>query len=114
MTKTASRLDLLLAMRAILYTDLLSPGEKAAGCAILSHYNEDTGECDPGAQRVAALVGVKRDTSSQRSASSARATPTIPPRRAGSACSSARPMAANRTATPTRSTGRVAVSSPSF
>lgn len=62
MNKVASRLDLLLAMRVILYARDLSPPQKAVGCAIAAHYNEETGQCDPGIERIADLVGVKRDT----------------------------------------------------
>jgi hypothetical protein len=62
MPKVASRADQLIAYRAILCVPGLSPGERAVGCAILSHFNEDTGQCDPGVARLAAMVGVKRDT----------------------------------------------------
>ncbi len=62
MPKLVSRADLLTAHRAILYATGLTPGEKAVGCAIVSHYNEDTGQCDPSASRLAKLIGVKRDT----------------------------------------------------
>lgn len=62
MPKVVSRADLLTAHRAILYASGLTPGEKAVGCAIVSHYNEDTGQCDPSATRLAKLIGVRRHT----------------------------------------------------
>jgi hypothetical protein len=62
MTKFVSRASMLRAIKAVLSAGGLSPGEKAVGCAIISHFNEDTGQCDPGATRLAKLIGVKRDT----------------------------------------------------
>jgi hypothetical protein len=62
MPKVVSRADQLIAYRAILRVPGLSPGERTVGCAILSHFNEDTGQCDPGVARLARMVGVKRDT----------------------------------------------------
>lgn len=62
--KAASRLDLLIVNRAIMFAppDKLSHGDKGIVAAIVAHFNEDTGQCDPSIERLAALLGVKRDT----------------------------------------------------
>jgi hypothetical protein len=62
MPKVVSRADLLTAYRAILFAPGLTPTMKALACAILAHFNEDTGQCDPGVERLAHLLGVKRHT----------------------------------------------------
>lgn len=62
--KAASRLDLLIVNRAIVLAppDKLSHGDKGIIAAIVAHFNEDTGQCDPSVGRLATLLGVAQDT----------------------------------------------------
>ncbi len=62
MGKAASRLNILIAHKAILISEGLTPTDKSVGGLIIAHFNEDTGQCDPGAARLAATLGIKRQT----------------------------------------------------
>ena len=60
--KACSRIDIILAMKAILFEPGLTNAQKVVAGAIISHFNETDGECDPGADRLAKLLGVSRAT----------------------------------------------------
>lgn len=56
------RLDTLLAFKAIGLLDCLSATEKRVGIAIVDSFNRRTGQCDPGFDRIAHLLGISRRT----------------------------------------------------
>ena len=56
------RLDTTLAFKAINLAPTLSGTDKRVICAILDHYNRETGQCDPSLTTIAELLGVHRRT----------------------------------------------------
>lgn len=58
----ASRLDLLFVHRAILFCRDLTDAHKTIAGAIVAHFNEETGQCDPGIDRIVHLLGLNRAT----------------------------------------------------
>jgi len=55
-------LDTTLAFKAINLAPTLSGTDKRVICAILDHYNRETGQCDPSLTTIAELLGVHRRT----------------------------------------------------
>ena len=60
--KVCFRIVLLLAMRANLVEPSLTNAQKVVAGAILSHFNENTGGCNLGTNRIASLLVVRRAT----------------------------------------------------
>jgi predicted transcriptional regulator len=56
------RLDTLFAFKAIALIDSLSGTEKRVAIAIIDSFNRRTGQCDPGFDRIAHLLGISRRT----------------------------------------------------
>lgn len=56
------KLDTTLAFKAINLAPTLSGTDKRVICAILDHYNRETGQCDPSLTTIAELLGVHRRT----------------------------------------------------
>jgi hypothetical protein len=57
-----ARLDITLAYKTISLVPSLSGLEKRVGAALLDHYNQRTGQCDPGIERLAWLLGCSERT----------------------------------------------------
>jgi hypothetical protein len=56
------RLDTLLALKAVLLAPGLSGNDRRVAAALLEHFNRRTGQCDPGLERIAELVGISTRT----------------------------------------------------
>jgi hypothetical protein len=54
--------DVLIALKAINLTPGLRNNDRAVAAALLDHFNRKTGQCDPGIQRLAGLLGVSERT----------------------------------------------------
>ena len=50
-------LDTLLAAKVINIAPGLRPSERQVGLALIEHFNRKTGQCDPGIERIASLLG---------------------------------------------------------
>jgi hypothetical protein len=57
-----SKLDTLLAIKAICLVPGLNNNDRRVGAALIDHYNRQTGQCDPGIQRLTKLLNVHRRT----------------------------------------------------
>jgi hypothetical protein len=55
-------LDTLLAIKVINLIPDLRPSDRRVGAALIEHYNRRTGRCDPGLERIAALLGISTRT----------------------------------------------------
>ncbi len=62
MTTNVSRLDTLLAFKTIGLMPGLSASERRVACAIVEHFHRADGQCEPGADRLAWLLGLDRST----------------------------------------------------
>jgi hypothetical protein len=51
-------LDILFGLKAINLAPGLKNNDRAIGAALLDHYNRKTGQCDPGLDRIAKLLGI--------------------------------------------------------
>jgi hypothetical protein len=51
-------LDTLLAIKVINLIPDLRPSDRRVGVALIEHFNRRTGRCDPGLERIAALLGI--------------------------------------------------------
>jgi hypothetical protein len=51
-------LDILFGLKAINLAPGLKNNDRAIGAALLDHYNRKTGQCDPGLERIAKLLGI--------------------------------------------------------
>lgn len=54
--------DTLLAFKAIALAEILSTAEKRVAAAIVDHFNRNTGQCDPGINRLARLLQISRSS----------------------------------------------------
>lgn len=54
--------DILIALKAINLTPGIRNGDRAVAAALLDHFNRKTGQCDPGIERLAGLLGVSERT----------------------------------------------------
>jgi hypothetical protein len=55
-------LDTLLALKALHLVPGLGPNDRRVAAALLEHFNRKTGQCDPGLNRVAELLGISTRT----------------------------------------------------
>ena len=55
-------LDTLLALKALHVAPGLGPNDRRVAAALLEHFNRKTGQCDPGLNRVAELLGISTRT----------------------------------------------------
>jgi hypothetical protein len=62
MTADVSNLKTLLAFKALLLLPNLSLSERRVGAALVDHFNRRDGRCDPGVDRMSALLGLDRST----------------------------------------------------
>lgn len=54
--------DTLLAIKALGLAPNLLPNDRRVGSAIIDHFNRSTGQCDPGLERIAGLLGISSRT----------------------------------------------------
>lgn len=54
--------DILFALKAINLTSDLRNNDRAVAAAVLDHFNRKTGQCDPGLDRIAGLLGISSRT----------------------------------------------------
>ena len=55
-------LETLLAIKVINLIPGLCPSDRRVGALLIEHYNRETGRCDPGIQRLSALLGLSTRT----------------------------------------------------
>ncbi len=56
------RIDTLLALKAVSLAPGLTENDRRVAAALIEHFNRETGQCDPGLERIADLLGISTRT----------------------------------------------------